>query len=98
MSTYLIAYIVSDYDMFENYAGPILTTRTKHRILARDYYTDSVTLPLLWSEQTIDDLNEFLHTPYTFPKMDQIGLSQFAAGAMENWGLVTYRYESFKII
>lgn len=91
MSTYLIAYVVSDFKIFENYEGPILESRKKHRVLANYHYYDDVASPLLWSEQVIDDISGYLDTPYTFPKMDQIGLTQFAAGAMENWGLVTYR-------
>lgn len=89
-SSYLIAYVVSDFKVFENYAGPI-TKRIKHRILANENYYNNVIFPLESGENILDDLQEFVGVSYSLPKMDQIGLPDFAAGAMENWGLVTYR-------
>ncbi|MCM2332875.1 MAG: M1 family metallopeptidase [Anaeromyxobacteraceae bacterium] len=41
--------------------------------------------------EVLPRLTEYFGLPYAFGKLDQVGLPDFEAGAMENAGLVTYR-------
>ena len=36
---------------------------------------------------------EYFHVEYPLPKLDVIALADLSFGAMENWGLITYRYD-----
>lgn len=90
MSTYLIAFIVSNYEIRKNYEGIITDTRLSHRILANPQFMNDLDLPLQWSEDILDEYEKYLNIKYDLPKIDQVGIPDFAAGAMENWGLVTY--------
>lgn len=84
MSTYLIAFIVSEYnvradDKFGVWARPEM----------RDYseYAYNVGVQLLdyFNDYTQDDYYKHM------AKMDMAAVPDFSAGAMENWGLLTYR-------
>ncbi len=48
-------------------------------------------LPLEYSKRFIADLQSYFMVKYKMPKMDVIAIPDFAAGAMENWGAVTFR-------
>ncbi|MEI6053957.1 MAG: M1 family metallopeptidase [Candidatus Saccharibacteria bacterium] len=41
--------------------------------------------------RTIDFFDEYFGTPYPLTKCDHVALPDFSSGAMENWGLITYR-------
>ena len=41
--------------------------------------------------KTLPFYKEYFGIAYPLPKMDLITIADFAAGAMENWGLITYR-------
>lgn len=88
MPSYLIAFVISDFEYVENYAGNIQDNRVKHRVYRqKDSYIGSTAFPLEFGEEMLDYMGEYFGHPYTFPKMDQIGI-QGHSGAMENWGLV----------
>lgn len=43
------------------------------------------------SIRVLDYLNEYYGVPYPLEKLDHLALQDFASGAMENWGAITYR-------
>uniref|UniRef100_A0A3B5M7T9 Aminopeptidase n=1 Tax=Xiphophorus couchianus TaxID=32473 RepID=A0A3B5M7T9_9TELE len=77
MSTYLLAIIVSDYIR--------IWARKKAIKEGQGNYALNVTGPIL------DFFQAYYNISYPLRKSDQIALPDFYFGAMENWGLVTYR-------
>ncbi|XP_004398356.1 PREDICTED: aminopeptidase N [Odobenus rosmarus divergens] len=92
MSTYLLAYIVSEFKNVEKTAPSGVLIRIWARPSGIDQghgsYALNVTGPIL------DFFSAHYDTLYPLNKSDQIALPDFNAGAMENWGLVTYRENS----
>lgn len=82
MSTYLVAYIVSDFKP---------RTIGNFSLYARDSaYSQTKTAADL-GPKLLKHLEEFFDVPFPLPKMDLAAIPDFSAGAMENWGLITFR-------
>ncbi|NXE42787.1 AMPN Aminopeptidase, partial [Ptilorrhoa leucosticta] len=91
MSTYLLAFIVSQFDYVQSDSEKTLIRiwgRPKAIAEGQGDYALNVTGRIL------SFFEEHYNTTYPLPKSDQVGLPDFNAGAMENWGLVTYRENS----
>lgn len=87
MSTYLLAFIIGEFDFVQG----MTKNGTLVRCLSVPGKADQLTFSLDVGVRCLDWYNEFFGIPYPLPKMDMIAIPDFAAGAMENWGLVTYR-------
>ncbi|XP_063815723.1 puromycin-sensitive aminopeptidase [Pseudophryne corroboree] len=87
MSTYLVAFVVGEYDFVE--------TRSADGVLVRVYTpvgkAEQGKFALEVAAKTLPFYKDYFNVPYPLPKIDLIAIADFAAGAMENWGLVTYR-------
>ncbi|KAJ8344161.1 hypothetical protein SKAU_G00314900 [Synaphobranchus kaupii] len=88
MSTYLLALIVSDYDFIESEEDKVLIRIWARKKAIADRHGDyalNVTGPVL------KFFESYYNVTYPLSKSDQIALPDFYFGAMENWGLITYR-------
>ena len=87
MSTYLLAFVVGDLAAVE--------ARTPNGTLVRVWATRGKEEQGRFALDTAVDLLAYLDfyfgIPYPLEKLDHIALPDFAAGAMENWGAITYR-------
>ncbi|XP_063834773.1 aminopeptidase N-like [Ostrinia nubilalis] len=88
MSTYLVAFVVSKFSHVES--PPNLST-TKFRIWARSDAIDQTAYAANIGPRVLDHFEKFFNVSFPLPKQDMFAIPDFAAGAMENWGLITYR-------
>ncbi|XP_017892658.2 putative aminopeptidase-2 [Ceratina calcarata] len=82
MSTYLVAFIVSDFKS---------TERGTTSVWARPNALPQSTYALDIGERSVKHLSQRFNQSYQISKLDMAAVPDFSAGAMENWGLITYR-------
>lgn len=83
MSTYLLAFVVSDF---------VNRTSGRFSVWARPDAIRSAGYALEIGPKLLDFMESFFGIGYPLPKIDMVALPDFTAGAMENWGLITFRY------
>ncbi len=90
MSTYLVAFVVSDFESIKK-------NSSKYNIQVEVYAkTESIKkghgdFALDEASRILDFYTDYFNVTYPLVKSTQIAIPDFNAGAMENWGLITYR-------
>jgi aminopeptidase 2 len=87
MSTYLLAFVIGELNYIEtnNFRVPVRVYAPKDRDIEHGRFS------LELAAKTLEFYEKTFASPFPLPKMDMIAIPDFSAGAMENWGLVTYR-------
>ncbi|KAF1943430.1 hypothetical protein EJ02DRAFT_421276 [Clathrospora elynae] len=87
MSTYLLAFIIGELNYIETntFRVPVRVYAPKDRDIEHGRFS------LELAAKTLEFYEKTFNSPFPLPKMDMIAIPDFSAGAMENWGLVTYR-------
>ena len=86
MSTYLVAMLVGDFVCREGASDGIAI-----RVCATPDKKALTAFALTAAEQQVTFFNDYFGIKYPFGKLDIIGVPDFAAGAMENAGAITFR-------
>ena len=88
MSSYLVAFVFGDMQR--------KLTKTKSGVeigvfATRAHQAKELDFALDIAKRSIEFFEDFYETPYPLEHSYQVALPDFSAGAMENWGCVTYR-------
>lgn len=88
MSTYLLAFVVGHMHK--------KSTKTDRGTEVSVWSTvaqpiESLDFAVDVAKRSIEFFEGYFDVPYPLPKADHVALPDFSSGAMENWGLITYR-------
>ncbi|MES2023334.1 MAG: M1 family metallopeptidase [Patescibacteria group bacterium] len=87
MSTYLLAFIVGDFEFIES--------KTKNNVRVRVYTVPGkkhqAKFALECAVKSLEFYEKYFDIKYPLPVLDMIAIPDFSSGAMENWGAITYR-------
>ncbi|KAL9985945.1 hypothetical protein ACROYT_G008402 [Oculina patagonica] len=88
MSTYLVAFAVCDFQYTE---FTLTNGGKKVRMYAPLEQIDQVEYASKITDELFTFYEDYFQIKYALPKSDMIAIPNFLFGAMENWGLITYR-------
>lgn len=87
MSTYLVAFVIGEFDYLETKSE----CGVKIRVYTPIGKSEQGRFAMEVAAKALDYYKEYFQIAYPLDKMDLIAVPDFECGAMENWGLVTYR-------
>ncbi|XP_013782586.1 puromycin-sensitive aminopeptidase-like [Limulus polyphemus] len=87
MSTYLVAVVVGEFDYVEKQSGDGVQVRVYTPVGKQEQGRFALEVAC----KAVSFYKQYFNIAYPLPKMDLIAISELSPGAMENWGLVTYR-------
>jgi len=87
MSTYLLAWVVGEFDKIVDYTDRGIET-TVYTPLGR---SEEGQFAMNVAKKALSFFEKEYGVNYPLKKQDLLAIPDFAAGAMENWGMVTYR-------
>jgi len=90
MSTYLVAFVICDFDLIQSRTKSNVTIR----VIAASDKIGQANFALDQATKITENYEKYFAIRYPLPKQDLIAIPDFGAGAMENWGLITYRETS----
>ncbi|CAF4195371.1 unnamed protein product, partial [Rotaria sp. Silwood2] len=86
MSTYLVAYVVGEYDYVEIKDSNGVSMKVYTPVGKKEHGRFALDI----ASKVLPFYAEYFNIKYPIAKADQIAISDFDSAAMENWGLVTY--------
>lgn len=97
MSTYLVAFLVSEFES----GNSLVLGDNEFGVYSRPEATNQSQYAFDFGRRVVQELGTYFGIDYYSTnanlKLDHIALPDFRAGAMENWGLVKYRYDDYVI-
>lgn len=87
MSTYLLAFIIGEFDFVEGFDKNGILIRVYTPVGKKEFGKYALNVSL----KTIPFYTDYFSIGYPLPKLDLIAIGEMSPGAMENWGLITYR-------
>ncbi|XP_029019015.1 leucyl-cystinyl aminopeptidase isoform X2 [Betta splendens] len=92
MSTYLVAFTVANFThISKNVTGTLVSV---HSVPEKQEHTEYA---LEAASKLLVYYNNFFEIHYPLKKLDLVAIPDFLAGAMENWGLITFRETSLLV-
>ena len=85
MSTYLLFFAVGDFEFRENPGDVLIRAATAPGMIHQAQFS------LDFCRKALAFAEDYYGIKYPLPKLDLLAIADFAAGAMENWGAMTFR-------